>query len=394
MVNENETPPRAERPVGPPTIEGEAQEIRESEESIADPLAQEEARASAEEQSIGDKATSPEWEATARGMERWISPPLIVAALALVIAVVGVLAVVGLIDFGTLAQREQMETRLASVETAGQNIGQRIDELTVAINRLSEQRQQVAPIAPVQDDASEEQMQKLEAQVLRLSSALENISASLKNIESLQFSQQEETRNTANLVTELSSRAKTEPAQSQPAPQSAAQAASKEAAGALLRLRRAVQEGRPFAQDLQAIQRVLPEAVDPSLVQLSSQGVPSMQELARRLRAIADEVKAESAGQTPAAAPAGVWESLKSKAASLVSVRRLGEAETLDLVARAAALMEQGSLEGAVQVLSSAAEPRPENVDAWLKDAQARLAAERGSEELTARVLEQLGSAS
>jgi hypothetical protein len=394
MVNENETPPRAERPVGPPTIEGQAEEVGESEEAITDALAKDEPRAPAEEKSIQDKTTTPDWEPTARGAERWISAPLIMAALALVIAVVGILAVAGLIDFGTLAQREQMEPRLASVEAASRNIGQRIDELTVAINRLSEQRQEAAPSTPAQDGASAEQMQKLEAQVLNLSSALESMSASLKSIETLQISQQEETRNTANLVSELSSRATTEPPQSQPALQGAAQTASKEVAGALLRLRRAVQEGRPFAQDLHAIQQAVPEAADPDLIQVSAQGVLSMQELARRLHAIADELKTASASQAPAAASAGVWESLKSKAASLVSVRRLGEAETLDLVGRAGALMDQDSLAGAVQVLSSAEEPRPADIDAWLRDAQARLAAEKGSEELTARVLENLGSGS
>ncbi len=85
---------------------------------------------------------------------------------------------------------------------------------------------------------------------------------------------------------------------------------------------------------------------------------------------------------------------MKSKAASLVSVRRLGEAQTIDLVATAADLVDQGSLASAVQVLSSAQEPRPGIIEAWLKDAQARLAAEKGSEELTSRVLEQLGSGS
>jgi hypothetical protein len=154
-----------------------------------------------------------------------------------------------------------------------------------------------------------------------------------------------------------------------------------------------VREGQPFAQDLQILQHAVPESADPVLVQLSAQGVLSMGELKRRLNAAAEDLKAESASRAPAIAPASVWESLKSKAASLVSVRRIGDAETVDLVATAAQLMDQGSLEGAVQVLSST-QPKPAAIEAWLKDAQARLAVEKGSEELTARVLEQLGSGS
>jgi hypothetical protein len=392
MVHESETPPRADRPVEPPTIEGQAEEIKESEEAIRDAPV-EEPQVPADEQSLQSETTSPEWEASDRPAERAVSVALIVAVLALVIAAVGILALVGLIDFGTLAQREQVEPRLASVEAASRNIGQRIDELTGAINRLYEQRQETATSAPAQDSSSEEQMQKLEAQVMRLSSALGNISASLKSIENLQISQQEELRNTTTLVTELNSRASTAPAQSQPALQSAAHTADKDAAGALLRLRRAVREGQPFAQDLQILQHAVPESADPVLVQLSAQGVLSMGELKRRLNAAAEDLKAESASRTPAIAPASVWESLKSKAASLVSVRRIGDAETVDLVATAAQLMDQGSLEGAVQVLSST-QPKPAAIEAWLKDAQARLAVEKGSEELTARVLEQLGSGS
>jgi len=394
MVNENETPPRVDRPVEPPTIEGEAEEIKESEESSRETLVEDESRASAEEEPIQTEAASPEQEAEER-REKWtISASLIMAVVALCIAVIGILAMAGLIDFGTVALRNQVEPRLASVEAASRDIGQRIDELTGAINRLYEQRQDSVTSQPAQDSASEEQMQNLEAQVVRLSSALDNINASLKSIESLQTVQQEEMRNTASLVTELNSRAKSEPAQNQSVTQNEAPTASKEAAGALLRLRRAVQEGRPFAQDLQALQQAAPESVNPDLVQLADQGVLSMEELRGRLKAIVEALKAASASQSRTTEPAGVWERLKFKAASLVSVRRLGEAETLDLAASAAQLMDHGSLKGAVQVLSSAQEPRPAAIEGWLKDAQARLAAEKGSEELTARVLEQLGSGS
>ena len=120
----------------------------------------------------------------------------------------------------------------------------------------------------------------------------------------------------------------------------------------------------------------------------------NMAELARRLGVIADELKTAFVEQKPAASPAGVWESFKSKAASLVSVRRLDEARTLDQVTRATEFMEEGNLKGAVQVLSLAEVGKATQIEAWRKDAQARLAAEKGSEDLTAKVLAQLGSGS
>ena len=389
MANENETPRIGDRPVEPPVIEGKAEEIKETEEPFQDGHE----ALDADQPYQGDMA-SPEAEQSETPRERGFSTSLILAALALVLAGTGVLAVAGLIDFGTLAQKQIVEPRLAAVETASRDIGQRIDELTAAINRLHGQRQDPTVNAPEQDGRLMEQVQKLETQVADLSSALAGISLSLKSIESRQMAQQENAQAVANLVDELNARAKTEPPASQPAPQNNAQAASRDVAGALLRVRQAVQEGRPFAQDLLALQTIVPDAADPALVQLSTQGVLSLEELARRLRAIADELRTASVSQEPEASPAGLWESFKSKAGSLVSVRRLDEAQALDHVARATELIGQGDVQGAVQVLSSAQAAKPAQIEAWLKDAQARLAAEKASEDLTAKVLAQLGSGS
>lgn len=388
MTNENDTPRRGDRPVEPPLIEGEAEEVKVGEEPI--PEAPE---AFAADQTDQGETISPEPERSEPRREGWNAASLIVAALALVLAGTGILAVAGLIDFGTFAQKEAVEPRLAAVEGASREIGQRIDELTAAINRLHGQ-QQGSAVSTQLDGALVEQVQRLEAQVAAFTGALEGITASLKSIESRQMAEQEDAQTTANLVEELNARAKSDLSASQQAPQNKAQSVSREVAGALLRVRQAVQEGRPFAQDLQALQTVVPEAADPGFVQLSTQGVLSMAELARRLGVIADGLKTAFVEQKPAASPAGVWESFKSKAASLVSVRRLDEAQTLDQVTRATEFMEEGNLKGAVQVLSLAEVGKATQIEAWRKDAQARLAAEKGSEDLTAKVLAQLGSGS
>src|SRR5688572_16010100 len=329
MTNENETPRRGDRPVEPPLIEGEAEEVKVGEEPIP-----EAAEALAADQTEESETASPEPERSEPQSEGWNAASFIVAALALVLAGTGILAVAGLIDFGTLAQKEVVEPRLAAVEGASSEIGQRIDELTAAINRLDGQQQGPA-VSTQLDGALVEQVQRLEAQVAAFTGALEGITASLKSIESRQMAEHEDAQTTAHLVEELNARAKSDLSASQQAPQNKAQSVSREVAGALLRVRQAVQEGRPFAQDLQALQTVVPEAADPGFVQLSTQGVLSMAELARRLGVIADELKTAFFEQKPAASPAGVWESFKSKAASLVSVRRLDEAQTLDQVTRA-----------------------------------------------------------
>jgi hypothetical protein len=386
MVNENETSRRGDRPVEPPLIEGEAEEIKDAQEPMP-----EAPDAFAAEQSDHSETASPEPERPETRRDGWNAASLIIATLALVLAGTGILAVAGLIDFGTLPQQEAVEPRLAAVEGASVEIGQRIDGLTAAINRLHGQG---PAVTDQQDGALLDQVQRLEGQVAGFTRALEVITASLKSIENRQMAQQEGAQTTANLVEELNARAKNEQSAGQPAPQNNAQSASKEVAGALLRVRQAVQEGGPFAQDLQALQNIVPEATDPGLAQLSAQGVLSMAELTRRLGIIADELKVASVEQQPAASPGGVWESFKSKAASLVSVRRLDEAQTLDQVKRATEFTEVGDLTGAVHVLSSAEVGKTPQIEAWLKDAQARLAALKGSEDLTAKVLAQLGSGS
>jgi hypothetical protein len=389
MVNENETARREDRPVEPPMIEGEAEEIKEIEEPIQEEPAMSEPETSAHREPPAAAADAPE------GKAAWgISPVLVVAVLALVLAGSSLLAAAGLISLGTPAQRPNVEPRLAAVEAASRELGGRIEELTSAINRLNEESQGSAARGPAQGSGVEEQIRKLETQFAGLSGALEAVGTSLKTIESRLIAQQQEAKNTAQLMSELSSRVKAPAPLSQAAPENNAQAQSREKVSALLRLRRAVQDGRPFAQELQALQGVVAEAADPRIVQLSVQGVLSREELTSRLRAMADELRAASLRQTPAARPANVWEAFKSKAASLVSVRRIDEAQILDLIARAAQLIEQGDLEGAVQLLNSTQNQRPASVEAWLKHAQARLEAEKGSETLTAKVLEQLGSGS
>jgi hypothetical protein len=89
-----------------------------------------------------------------------------------------------------------------------------------------------------------------------------------------------------------------------------------------------------------------------------------------------------------------VWDTFKSKAASLISVRKLDEARWLDATARALERLEQGDLREAVQILGSVEGQPPAVVDAWLKDARALLSVNQAIEGLSASVLKQLGSGS
>jgi hypothetical protein len=82
---------------------------------------------------------------------------------------------------------------------------------------------------------------------------------------------------------------------------------------------------------------------------------------------------------------------LKSKAASLISVRRVDEAKWLEALKEADAQLKEGDIAAAVQRLRSVPGEAPPTIKAWLEAAEARLAVDRAVEEMSASVLKKLG---
>ena len=242
-------------------------------------------------------------------------------------------------------------------------------------------------------------MQQLESSVQSLSGAIEEIGASLSAIKSGQGAQQDEIRSAAGAIAELQARLNQEgqpPPAASPAVPAAPPppAAGNELASALLKLKTAAEEGRPFASELQALSAALPAAGQTNdLAALAASGVVRASELVDRLQRIVAELNAP-APQPTTSEPQGVWDTFKSKAASLISVRKLDEARWLDATARALERLKQGDLREAVQILSSVEGQPPAEVDAWLKDARALLSVNQAIEGLSASVLKQLGSGS
>ncbi len=383
MADEPEVAGSGDRPVEPPIIDLEAQEV-------------EKAGDSQQEQPAG----SPE-ENRARAPFGLLSLPVVLAGMAIILAGASLAAVLMFVDFKASGGGDgSLSPRLEALEASGHQVQAQIGDLTAAINALRESTAQQAGAAPGEQAAASQQLQQLESSVQSLSGAIEEIGAALNAIKSGQGAQQDEIRSAAGAIAEFQARLKQEgqppPAAASPAVPAAPPppAAGNELASALLKLKTAAEEGRPFAGELQALSAALPAAGQTNdLAALAASGVVRASDLVDRLQRIVAELNAP-APQPTTSEPQGVWDTFKSKAASLISVRKLDEARWLDATARALERLKQGDLREAVQILGSVEGQPPAEVDAWLKDARALLSVNQAIDGLSASVLKQLGSGS
>jgi hypothetical protein len=382
MADEPEVAGSGDRPVEPPIIDLEAQEV-------------EKAGDSQQEQPAG----SPE-ENRARAPFGLLSLPVVLAGMAIILAGASLAAVLMFVDFKASGGGDgSLSPRLEALEASGHQVQAQIGDLTAAINALRESTAQQAGAAPGEQAAASQQLQQLESSVQSLSGAIEEIGAALNAIKSGQGAQQDEIRSAAGAIAELQARLKQEgqpPPAASPAVPAAPPppAAGNELASALLKLKTAAEEGRPFAGELQALSAALPAAGQTNdLAALAASGVVRASDLVDRLQRIVAELNAP-APQPTTSEPQGVWDTFKSKAASLISVRNLDEARWLDATARALERLKQGDLREAVQILGSVEGQPPAEVDAWLKDARALLSVNQAIDGLSASVLKQLGSGS
>ena len=145
-------------------------------------------------------------------------------------------------------------------------------------------------------------------------------------------------------------------------------------------LRAALRTAGPFAKELAAVAAVAGKDPDaaPAISELrphASTGIATLESLRRRFDATAGEIVLASLGLEGA----GWWERAGRRLASLVRVRRTaataGGKSADAVVARAEALLEAGDLIAATEVLGALEGNAA--ADAWLRDARARLAAER-----------------
>jgi len=145
---------------------------------------------------------------------------------------------------------------------------------------------------------------------------------------------------------------------------------------ALASLAGVVNDGKPFAGELAAVEALAPGTNETSaLAAHADTGVKDAAELLRALQPAARAaLKADAAGQAD-----GLWQRFTGNALSLVTVRQTGDVEgdgPEARLARAELALEKGDVAAAVAEAGAIDGPAAEELDAWLEDARARAQAE------------------
>jgi hypothetical protein len=371
MADEPEAASAGDRPVDPPIIDIEAEEVEKSHEAPPEQPTEEVAR--------------PE-----RNRLQRISLAAVLAGAAILIACASLLVTLEAVNSRPGGDIASLDARLQPLTAASEQIQAKMGELTIAIDLLREQSQR--PVADIQPDlgAFKEQLQRLEDNLGSLSQRLETIGGSLESIERGQSLQQDALKSAMSQIGNLQTRigaGTIQSIQQQPAGHS-------ELAADFLKLKTAVEEGRPFGGELERLSTAVPKAAGLQELASVSAGGAKTADLAVRLRQIVAELKSPVAAETAATEPQGIWDTFKSKAASLVSVRKLDDARWLDAADGAVARVDEGDLSGAVKILRSVEGTPPAALQSWLEEAETRLQVDRALEKLSASVLKVLGGGS
>ncbi|GEM_PF-3870731 len=164
-------------------------------------------------------------------------------------------------------------------------------------------------------------------------------------------------------------------------------------AGALDGLRRAIAEGRPYGEELDAVTAALPGAdIPPALTDNADKGVATRAELASAFAKVTESL---STPATPPPSPdtaEGLWERLVARLSSVVQVRSSDRADWPGIARRMARLADAGDLAGAVKLADAAGSEPPAALADWLSRARARIAVESAMDQITDRALARLSA--
>lgn len=141
-------------------------------------------------------------------------------------------------------------------------------------------------------------------------------------------------------------------------------------------LRSAVERGEPFAQELAAAKPLVPDAAAlAALEPFAATGVPRAAALARELSPLTAPMLS-AAGST--LRDGGIIDRLQQNAERLVRIRPVNEAagdDAATVIARAEAKAARGDIAGALSELSQLPAPARAPAQAWIKKAEAQVAA-------------------
>ncbi|HKQ94215.1 MAG TPA: hypothetical protein VJS40_01300 [Aestuariivirgaceae bacterium] len=362
-----------QRPVDPPVIDLNADEFNRIEEP-----------------SEAAEAAAPDADASRKTFHLPVSHYLISAAIACVAAgaIIGIMLVTGLLQTAD-RDEDNIEQRLAAVETSGSKVNLQTGQLAAAMDELRKslkaETERLAGFNDSGEAARGEAQQAL--------AAVEDLRATLTRIAEENKAQASEIAQIRDQITGLKSEAAAPSPQAQApqasAPQTDAGAEADRLASDLIALQTASAEGRPFETELAALAAAMPKSEDiQAAAAFAKQGVPSRTTLLERLKAFVDEGAAAETGGSEE--ESGLWDTVKKKVGSVVRIRPLEDAAFLDAARGSVGMMENGDLAAAVRNLEQTEGTPPEPLRQWIADASSRLQLDQAVERLSDAVVREI----
>jgi hypothetical protein len=328
------------------------------------------------------------------------------AAIGLVLAAVGIAALVMSRDNGVSA----LEARLASVERGVRELASRapaadpkaLEEVARRVAKL-EATPSAAPPSPASDPALAARIAALEAEIKAIAATLGSVGRRDEEVLAVARDARARADASAAALAELTQKIPAATAAERSALEALANRVtaverSEKAAEsgdravrlalAATALNTAVERGDAFAAELAAAKALGADAkLLAALEPFARSGVPSAAALARQFAELAPSLQGSEARE-------GVLARLQGNAEKLVRIRRVDEPAGSDagaIVARAEAKVSRSDIAGAVSELAQLPPDARAPAEAWIKNAQARIAAIDASRRLAADALSGLG---
>jgi hypothetical protein len=350
---------------------------------------------------------APEAPAAADAPQRRSAVPWLgfaTAALGLVLAAVGIVSLVMSRDNGVSA----LDARLAGAERVVRELASRAPPAAADPKALEEVMRRVAkleatPPSPAGDPAFAARIAALEAEVKAMAATVASVGRRDEEVLAAARDARARADASAAALAELAQRIPAATAAERSALEALANRVtaverSEKAAEsgdralrlalAATALNNAVERGDAFAAELAAVKALGADAkLVAALEPFARSGVPSAAALARQFSELAPSLQASPPRE-------GVLARLQVNAEKLIRIRRVDEPAGSDagaIVARAEAKVSRADIAGAVSELAQLPPDARAPAEAWIKSAQARIAAIDASRRLAADALAGLG---
>lgn len=285
------------------------------------------------------------------------------------------------------AQAPDLSPLTAEIENTGQQLGDLKTQLTQLGGRVTSIENRPEQQPAITAESIEAKIEPLNSQLSTLQSRLDEMQGRVEQFPALQ-SRLDELQGRVEKFPDLQSRVESI-AQAQSRFQSDSRAAA--LAMALYNLRRATDEGKPFTEELQAISTMAPIQLDLKALEAhGNAGVRNLEQLQSDFQTAANSaIDAENEPEDETLT-SNIW----SQAKSLVRIRRKGNVEgdtTRAILARAEFQLMNNNLAGAIAEAGQLKGAAGEQLQPWLAQAKARIAAEEALVQIEAKILTAVG---